>query len=438
MITMKLTTNKSNSGSILVITVVTSAIIGSVLCSYLVLVNSRNQGTMRSLAWNTAIPVLEAGIEEALTHLQVDKNAPSANDWTQGELDGKMAYWKRRDLPDGSHYYVTNVNVASTAPFILAAGYVKAPLKDNEYVSRLVMVTTTNPPSVFRYAIAANGVVRLNGQAMVDGYDSRYPISSTNRTATGSIATNSKQEKAIDIGSGHVFGRAVTGPGGTVSVAGGSVGDLTWPMNGGLKPEWSNNDMNVQFQDNSPPATASSTLPPTQTQLGVSNITYLTQDSKTTIYKIDSFNSNSAKRPMIVTGHVTLWVTGDFIVSGLGEEAGYVYIQPGASLNLYVGGTTSISGGGVVNGTGSPANFSYNGLSSNSTLRYSGAADFIGTINAPEANVIFTGNSSVYGAIICNTFTGTGNSGIHYDQALGGVGIFMVTSWREMPLAQAQ
>ena len=128
---MKLTNSKSQSGSILVVTIITSALIGSVLCSYLVLVSSRNQGTMRSLAWNTAIPVLEAGIEEALTHLTVDTNRPTANGWTQGELDGKTAYWKRSpDLPDGSYYFVTNVNVASTAPFIfahvrvcIAAGY---------------------------------------------------------------------------------------------------------------------------------------------------------------------------------------------------------------------------------------------------------------------------------------------------------------------------
>ena len=128
---MKPTIKKSQQGSILVITVVISALIGSVLCSYLVLISSRNQGAMRAMAWNSAIPVLEAGIEEALTHLHDDKNDPSANDWTPDRLNGHKVYWKRRDLADGSYYYVTNVNVASTAPLIYSAGYVRAPCGDS-------------------------------------------------------------------------------------------------------------------------------------------------------------------------------------------------------------------------------------------------------------------------------------------------------------------
>jgi choice-of-anchor A domain-containing protein len=99
---------------------------------------------------------------------------------------------------------------------------------------------------------------------------------------------------------------------------------------------------------------------------------------------------------------------------------------------LYVGGTGSISGGGVVNGSGSPSRFSYYGLPSSTRLTYSGAADFVGTINAPQANVQLSGGSSIYGAVICNTFNCSGGSGVHYDQGLSGGGIFLVTSWKEM------
>src|SRR5689334_24582568 len=134
---MKLTIRKSQSGSTLVLTVIISALIGSVLCSYLVLISSRNQVTMRGLAWNAAIPVIEAGIEEALTHLHDDKN-PSANQWTGEMVKGKKIYWKRRDLPDGSYYYVTNMNVGSTTPIIFASGHVRAPLKNDQYISRMV------------------------------------------------------------------------------------------------------------------------------------------------------------------------------------------------------------------------------------------------------------------------------------------------------------
>jgi hypothetical protein len=222
---------------------------------------------------------------------------------------------------------------------------------------------------------------------------------------------------------------AVTGPGGTVSVADGSVGDLNQTT--GIQEHWVNNDMNITFQDNSPPS--GQTIGPTAVRSGSSNITYLTYDRSTYIYKADTLISNSDKRPIIVTGNVSLWVTGDFTVNG----NGYIYIAPGASLKLYVGGTGRIAGGGVVNdsnggGAGSPSSFSYHGLPSSTSLIYSGNADFVGTINAPQADVQITGGSSVFGAIICNTFTSNGGSSVHYDEGLAGGGILVVTSWREI------
>ncbi len=417
---------RAQAGSTLVATVIISALIGTVLCSYLALIANRNQVAMRALAWNTAMPVLEAGIEEALTHLNRDSNSPTANYWTADQVNGKAVYWKYRALPDGSYFYVTNFNVASPSPIIQSAGYVRSPLSDNQYISRVVQVTATNPPSLFGRAIAANGTVRLAGGSTVDGYNSTngpYDFS-TNRNASGGIATNSKQDNAIDVGSAHVYGKAVTGAGGSVSYAGGSVGDLNQTF--GIEDGWTGDDMNVSFQTNSPPA--GTPFKPQTTQVGISNITYLTASSSTYIYQTDSFVSNDKTRPMIVTGNCTLWVTGNFAVLG----SGYVYIAPGASLNLYVAGMASISGGGVVNGTGSPANFSYFGLSSNTVLNYNGSADFVGTINAPQANFTIGGSVSVYGAIICNTFNSGGGASVHYDQALNGGGKFMVNSWREL------
>src|SRR5207244_11480422 len=118
---------------------------------------------------------------------------PAWHTWTVTHLDGNKAYWKRGDLPDGSHFYVTNLNVASTQPLIYSAGYVPSPLRDNEYISRLVRVTTTNPPSPFNLAIAASGAVQLSGSAIVDGYNSALgPYGTTNRNASGGIGTGSQ------------------------------------------------------------------------------------------------------------------------------------------------------------------------------------------------------------------------------------------------------
>ena len=69
---MKIRLNTQPDGSILVITLLTAFVIGVGVASYLVLVSNQNYSTMRSLAWNTTIPLAEAGIEEALTHLNDD------------------------------------------------------------------------------------------------------------------------------------------------------------------------------------------------------------------------------------------------------------------------------------------------------------------------------------------------------------------------------
>src|SRR5262245_39843052 len=105
---MKLASCKSERGSVLVISLVTCALVGMVLGSSLALVSVRNKSSMRATAWNSAIPVLEAGIEEALTHLVRDSNSPTANQWTADVVGGKAVYWKKRVLPDGSYFCVTN------------------------------------------------------------------------------------------------------------------------------------------------------------------------------------------------------------------------------------------------------------------------------------------------------------------------------------------
>src|SRR6266446_1459167 len=277
---------RAQAGSTLVATVIISALIGTVLCSYLALIANRNQAAMRALAWNSAMPVLEAGIEEALTHLNRDSSNPTTNYWTADQVNGQAVYWKYRRLPDGSYFYVTNLNVTSPSPIIQSAGYVRSPLSDNQYISRVVQVTATNPPTLFGRAIAANGTVKLSGGSQVDGYNSTngpYDLS-TNRNASGGIATNSKQDNAIDVGSAHVYGKAVTGAGGSVSYAGGSVGDLNQTF--GIEDGWTGDDMNVSFQTNSPPA--GTPFKPQATQVGISNITYLTDSSSAYIYQTDS------------------------------------------------------------------------------------------------------------------------------------------------------
>jgi hypothetical protein len=416
---MKSTLHKCNQGSALVVTLLTCFIIGIAAASYLALISSRYNLAIRSTKWNSAMPVLEAGIEEALAHLNADSN-PAANGWTAGSMGGQPIHTKERTFADGSYFKSTIYNALSPAPTIYSTGYVPGPLGKG-YISRTVRVTAIKA-NAYPAAIAANGLVTLSGSATIDSYNSCLgPYSPTNSMGTnGSVATNFGANPAIKVGTGHIYGTVNTGPGGVVSIAGGSVGDKDWnATHSGVQPGWGDDTMNVAFSTNGPPPG------PLTPYVPISGTNFLGAGS----YKVNSsFTSSSSTKPLIVTGKATLYVVGSVTVSG----SGFILIQPGASLKLYVGANTTISGGGVVNGTGNPASFTLYGLPTVSTLTYSGSAAFIGTINAPQSDFTLSGSGGAFGAAIVKSYLSSGGSSFHYDECLGIGGDLIVASWREM------
>ncbi len=438
---MKISLKKSERGSVLVVALFTCLVLGVAVCSYVALLESRLKITYRSTAWNSAVPVLEAGIEEAMTHLKDDPNNPTANGWASGSLSGQTVYTKQRTFADGSYFYATIHNYLSNNPTIYSAGFVPPPLANpaytNEYISRLVRIMATNPPTVkFNKAIAATGPITLSGGAAVDSFNSGNTNYSTNgrydpakRQANGNVATDSTANSALVIsGNGDIYGQAATGPGGTITMSGNAaIGGLGW--NQGIEPGYTNNDMNVAYPSNAAPAGSSSWLAPTSGTYAYNgtNYTYALGNVSNTIAGF----TMSGQQSMVVTGNATLYVSGDVAISG----QAYIYLAPGASLQLYVAGSsTALSGGGVVNGTGMAASFSYYGLSGNTRVDYSGNSGFIGTIDAPQAAFTVSGTAAMCGAAIVQSFTDSGGAAIHYDQGLGSSGPagVTITGWVEL------
>jgi hypothetical protein len=422
--------NNDRAGSILVAAMTICIVIGTILGSALLLLQSRYKINIRATAWNTAIPVAEAGVEEAMTHIQDDTSSnPGANSWAGTNIAGQSIYWKRRSFSDGSYFYATIYNITSNAPTIYSSGFVPAPFTTSTYITRTIRVLCTNPANVFTKAIATTGTITMSGGAYVDGFDSRngaYNASGTNRNSTGSIATDSTANPAIKISTAKVYGTVTTGPGGVLSLSGGAIGDISWATNntGVEGPSYTNNNFNVSFPSNNTP-TAASWLTPSNVTTGGSNITLLNSGS----YQLSSFTSSSSSGPMVVAGQATLYVPGDFTVSG----SGFVQINPGAALTLIVGGSkTTISGGGVVNQGGYATNFNYVGLSGNTSLTYSGSAEFVGTVNAPQASFTESGGSGAVGAAIVHDATLSGSAGWHYDDSLGSSGGLVATGWSEL------
>lgn len=441
--TMKIQTQLRRQGSALIVTLLIAVIAGIALASCLSLVSHQNLSVARSLAWNSALPVLESGLEEALTQIHYyGCTNLSGNGWALG-ADG--LFHKTRTVGnEGSYWQVSILPV--DPPVIVSTGYVRAPLSavarvamilgnlqgasTPGYVSRMVRVTTRHQRSL-GVGVSAKDRIEFSGGSMLDSFNSHDPNISTNgkydpakRRAGGKVLSNSKDKDAIHVG-GTILGSAYTGPGGTVTANGGTVGDLAWAAtHSGIQQGHSGDDANLEFPEVEVPFTSGYSTPGSGTFLGT-NVTYLLGAGN---YKMGTLTLNGG-RTMVVAGDAVLFVDGNLATSG----NGLIYIAPGASLKLYVSGTGSITGNGIVNDTQRPDALTIYGLASCDQFSFSGSSSFIGSVYAPDAQFSFNGAVDVSGTFTGETITITGGARIHYDEALDNASKrFVVARWDEI------
>lgn len=454
------------TGSVLLISLITCGIIGAVLASYLVLIQSQAISVTRSQAWNASIALTEAGIEEALSHM--NRNAPffdptdatnnlSANNWTR---EGNVFRAPRRYL--GSNYYDVTITMNGMQPFINATGYVwmassyaSAPTaflatigQDSRapraFQGRQVLVNTKIDP-LFAVAMAAERTIDLNGNNITtDSFDSadpnysdngRYPLNNPlKQKDSGDVATNFTIQDSLDVGNANIKGRAKTGPNGTIRVGpNGSVGSKAWVEGGnkGIQPGYGADDMNVYFPPVSLPSATWSSVPVVNMNINGKSYKYVITTSG------DYWIANASGSVYIASNvNARVVLTGDFKLTGNNE----VRIAGNSSLRLYMHGSTfAIAGNGVANESGNAANFSYYGLPSNTKVSFGGNASFTGTIYAPNADFSLGGGGNdtydFVGASVTKTVQMNGKFRFHYDENLRRIGAsrgFIPTNWKEL------
>lgn len=421
-------------GSVLMTTLMTTGVIGFMLASYLALVSTQNATVMRSLTWNKAIPVSEAGIEEALTQINFNgTNRVANNGWTA--VNG--SYHMKARLLSSDYSYVTGIYLTEP-PIIVSEGNVRLPASTNT-VHRTVRVNT-RLVSLFAKGMVAREKIDLKGNDITaDSFDSSDPNYSTNglyivskRKDNGTIAINSTATNAFNVGNADIRGKIATGPGGVPSFGPNSVvGNNAWHAGGnkGLQPGAFSDDMNVSFYKIDAPF--ASALPPSSGTVDGTNYTYILGSGN---YMISSPKKLTGK--VLITGKARLLVTSDVFFSG----PDYMYIQPGASLELYVSApSASIGGLGIQNATGLAQNFVYYGLPSNTSLTFSGNAAFTGAIYAPDADFTLGGGGQnvvdFVGACVTKTITMNGKFNFHFDENIERSGPnrgYIATSWDEI------
>jgi hypothetical protein len=434
---MKLFKVRNEQGNTLMLTLVMTLTIGTVLASYLGLLASRYKITMRSQSWNAGVPVLEAGLEEALTHLQNDLNSPTANGWTLGTISGQPVYSKQRTLPDGSYYLVNIYNgavAASNTPTIYSTGFVPSPLNVGTYISRTAKIIGTNQP-LYQFAFAAVTQIQMNGNGVAaDSFNSSNPTLSTNgqydATKTSTNGSVASVYGPVAFGNHSIQGSLYLGPSASSTVPSSQV-------SGSIKT-----DFNGSFPDVVLPTT--SWLPGTIANVGgitttIAGIT--TTIGGTPMYDFTTsgdYYINSSTNIQVEAG-VTVRLRVD--VANFNPGNIHVVSTNGTSgtLILYQVSGTSTMNGNVTVDSGRARNFYYYGLPGVTNITYGGTSMFVGAIYAPEANLTLNGggnNNGIVGSSLTKSIIAmNGHYNFHFDEDLLSAGpskVFVATSWKEL------
>jgi hypothetical protein len=458
--------------------VITMIVVGLMLAAYLKLVSVQNQLTARSQVWNRSVPVLEAGIEEAIAHLNKNGSPDAAGTWNpQMTADGWTldadGGWHKQNVIDGDVYFVKIapwpiVTIPTNFPSISSTGYVRQSeafawnrsmgpfvadlldtlVRQGRYSSRVVQATTTNLPT-FTRGLVTKHVIDLNGRnVMTDSYDSSIPAYNTNGRYDasksrdhGDIGSNDTIINSVNVGNATIKGNVSTGPLGTVAIgSGGVVGDAAYVADssnqGTIQTGHVRDDMNVEFPNVPMPTNSASWLPMPPPYPGgyvVDGVSYkylLTTGD----YYVSPTDGDITSKSYYIQGNVRIRVDSGINLTG----TDVIQIGTNSTLKIFANcADVNVGGNGIIN-PGLAQNFYLFGTSVCKDITLGGNSQFTGVIYAPNADFNMNGSGSgvqdFAGAAMVNSAKFNGNYRFHFDEALPKFGLwhgFVLTSWNE-------
>lgn len=453
-------------GSLLIVAMILTAVIGISLVSYLNLGRTTMVTSNRALYNNAAMNLTENGLEEAMYSLN-KAVSDSTYSWTASGWTacGSGNINARRRLPsDSTTYsfdqnttgyvraYVYNYN-GGGAPMIVARSVVTLGGATQRTMEKWVKVQLRTT-SKFANGLVAKNSLRFNGNnASVDSWDSKSDTATTAddikysagvRDDNGSIGSVSVAVGAVGVNNADIWGFAATGAGLPSVGAQGLIGPFG-TSTGTMDMSHVSSDFTASFD----PVTAPTTGLAAIGAIGSSDLPgSLGATGTTTAFTLPSITGNGgATNVLTIKGNVTLVLTntaGATALSLTGNAS--IYIEPGASLKIYTAGDIALGGNGVSNGgtaagatisnANNPSNFQIWGTSTTTqTIGIAGNGALSAIVYAPNANVTINGNGDVEGSVVANNITLTGNASFHYDESLarfGGGNPYRVASWREL------
>jgi hypothetical protein len=473
--------SSKKTGSVLVWTVLTIAILSLIAVETVRLVTFKYQNALQTATWQEALLAAESGIDLAIVELRKSLYPQPNNAWQgwtnspgnnltgyelttvpNAGLNGTpMTIEANVDAPaqlidptnSWQYYRIRTVGTIPITGPVRASdnpqdtklrrlslrwerftnGVLMPHLLASPQVSRRIE-TVVRPVSAFDQAVMSVGIVDLTNQnIVVDSYDSSDPTKSTNglydpakRQENGDIATDGQ---LIEAGNAQIYGDVATNAGtvsGAANITGVERTDFYQePIPVGA-PSWNGTNSSVTTVNATTTLNASST-----------------QGSAASRYVLTGISLSGGKTLTIAGDpdgnqtYIEIYVTGDISVSGTGQ----IVIQPGVSATIYFAGNVDISGNGVLNRNNQPGDLMLYGIQppdgASEHVNFGGNSQITASVYAPGHDVTVNGggtNGHVYGSIIGKTVTMTGVSNLHYDESLGATGMinnYKIVSWFE-------
>jgi hypothetical protein len=413
------------SGSALLATVLIVGILAAAVGTYLALTAQSNNSVKRSIGWNAALPLAEAGIEEALTHVVRNTNSFTLDGWAFNATDA--TYSKKRYISDG-YYSVSIAGAQGGTVTITSTGY--GCWRASNYVARTVQVLAESPFPFIPIGLEATNI-GFGGGFTADSFDSSSELYSTDgnydrnkATALVTVATPGLGFRIA--GSSQVRGYVATGPGGSVNIGGAAlVGDENFAGHG-IQAGHETNNFTATYPTIVAPFTSSTPgiLTPTKGTVGGTDYTYVLKGGNYFITNLDSANYG---KTLYVASDSTLFVTGNIDLNTV-----IFNTNSKPRLNLYISAPGLTFTPAVIDGT--PPQFWVFGLPSCITMNLAAQKTFIGVIYAPQVNLKANGNAAFCGAIVAATFSCLGGFVLHYDLSTRPIDAkpFKIVSWAEL------
>ncbi len=443
---MKISFSSREQGKVILLCLFTMIAVGVVLVSYLSLGSSHSVMTARSQAWNIALPVAEAGLEEGLTQLNYTRGTElSSNGWSKvtgggkGSKKGKIGdYFMTRALSTDA-YYEVYITEGGKKPNVTAIGYARAPLTTN-FIERTIVAGLQKTNVIFTKAMIARKHIRAGKTSLVDSFDSGSSKYSTGgkydpakRKATASVAATSNKKNAIKIDNAKFYGDAAVLKDGNIEFKNkGTLGDVAWVDGGNIAAQSGKvaSGFTYEFPVVVEPWPAGTGTAPT------AGAKYADKENQ---YLLGTGNYElsgniTLTKPLIVKSNATatLYLRGDFKAS---ED---IIIHKGATLKIYMNGHKfEINDRDVKVNDADASQFQYYGMPKNKDfkMKKKGDVEFHGAVYAPNAKIKIEGGNNFIGSVVGKCIHMKHDGQFHYDEGLrskdNDFDIYKVASWTE-------